>query len=67
MNCQVIWGMLMLAYKHCHCLSTILAVDLVMDRGKIIERGTYEELMALNGLYAQLYETQFKRERGYKL
>jgi ATP-binding cassette subfamily B protein len=48
-----------------HRLSTILAANmiLVMDRGKIVERGTHADLLALNGLYTQLYETQFNREK----
>ncbi len=48
-----------------HRLSTILAADLilVMDRGRIVERGTHDELMATGGLYSQLYETQFRGER----
>lgn len=46
-----------------HRLSTILAADLilVMDRGRIVERGTHADLLKLNGLYTQLYETQFHR------
>ncbi|MCZ2127617.1 MAG: ABC transporter ATP-binding protein/permease [Anaerolineales bacterium] len=45
-----------------HRLSTILAADLilVMDRGRIVERGTHEDLLALNGLYSHLYNTQFR-------
>ena len=47
-----------------HRLSTILAADLilVMDRGQIVEQGTHTELLAANGLYAQLYHTQFNQK-----
>jgi ATP-binding cassette subfamily B protein len=46
-----------------HRLSTIRNSDqiLVMDKGEIKERGTQEVLLALDGLYAQLYHLQFRK------
>jgi ATP-binding cassette subfamily B protein len=31
-----------------------------MDQGHLVEQGTHEELLGKNGLYTNLYETQFK-------
>jgi len=47
-----------------HRLSTILGADkiIAMDKGKIVETGTHAELLQKGGLYARLYERQFRAE-----
>ena len=44
-----------------HRLSTVRAADmiLVVEDGRIVERGTHDQLLARGGRYAELYETQF--------
>jgi subfamily B ATP-binding cassette protein MsbA len=48
-----------------HRLSTIRSADqiLVLEGGEVLERGTHEELLAINGRYKQLYDKQYKFER----
>ncbi|QJW47599.1 lipid A export permease/ATP-binding protein MsbA [bacterium BFN5] len=47
-----------------HRLSTVIRADLilVMERGKIVERGTHAELLAMGGLYSKLHEVQFSKQ-----
>ena len=47
-----------------HRLSTVLAADqiLMMEAGRVVERGTHSELLALDGAYARLYVAQFRDE-----
>ena len=51
-----------------HRLSTILKADciLVVKDGIIAEQGTHEELLAMNGTYRELYETQFRKAIEYE-
>jgi ATP-binding cassette, subfamily B, bacterial len=46
-----------------HRLSTIRAADriLVVEDGRVVESGPHESLLEAGGLYAELYETQFRR------
>ena len=46
-----------------HRLSTIMAADeiLVIKEGRMVEQGKHKDLLALNGVYRELYETQFRK------
>jgi ATP-binding cassette subfamily B protein len=52
-----------------HRLSTILSADLilVMDNGRLVEQGTHAELLQRGGLYAKLYQTQFREQFNQRM
>ncbi|MFD7535667.1 ABC transporter ATP-binding protein [Streptomyces sp. NPDC059819] len=49
-----------------HRLSTVRSADLILvvEDGRIVERGTHDELLRLGGRYEELYRTQFERPGG---
>jgi ABC-type multidrug transport system fused ATPase/permease subunit len=51
-----------------HRLSTIRLCDeiIVLDQGRIVERGTHSELMKKGGLYSSFYRIQFREEEGFE-
>src|SRR5690606_3727143 len=52
-----------------HRLSTIVGADqiIVMDKGRILERGRHEELLRIDGLYTQLWNLQLQQQQFERL
>jgi len=49
-----------------HRLSTIRKADLVLDAGRVVERGTHQTLLAAGGVYARLHEEFIRGGTGHE-
>ena len=59
-------GVLPLSSRHGYAPSKNADQILILDKGSIVERGTHESLLALNGAYTRLYDLQLREQEEFE-